>query len=382
MAHDIPIWQVARATSAAPTYFKPPKIDGLEYVDGGFGANNPCAEIYDEVRKMNNDSKKSASTILSIGTGKNNEARRFKGTGFQRYFNYLNFARKWASDSEQTHLAMLKAKKEVNFNYFRLNVEEGLDRMKLDEWRARGPVRTKLGEYIGALRFSPRKDGYKDNEAVGTSIASGPENNLLKEKHDHLPNGTGTVHEVGNGNLDHAGQEALNEATEQASARSRALDAAVNKSTTHLEHTVNGATTVRPPPSINTSAQEIDSDAGNAKIPNWFQPRNLTLEDIRIHTGHYLSRPDTVEMIEQCAKLLVDGRRGRAKSNPQRWERACFGTWYQCRISECPRGEKEYEEREQLRRHLLDKHKAEFTGGVEGKPKLDEALDACKIVVY
>ena len=379
MAHDIPIWQVARATSAAPTYFKPPIIDGLEYVDGGFGANNPCVEIYEEVRKMNNESKKSASTILSIGTGKNNEARRFKGTGFQRYFNYLNFARKWASDSEQTHLAMLKAKKEVNFKYFRLNVEEGLDLMKLDEWRARGPVRTKLGEYIGAFRSSPRKDRCKDDKAAGTSVASDPGDNLLEEKHDHIANGTGTVHEIGNENLDHAGQEALKEA---ASPRSRALDAAENTSSTHLEHTVNGATSNRHPPSINTSAQELDSDADNAKIPKWFQPKNLTLEDIRRHTGHYLSRPETVEMIEQCAKLLVGGRRGRAKSNPQRWERACFGTWYQCRISECPRGEKEYEERGQLRRHLLDKHKAEFTGGVEGSRKLNEVLDACKIVVY
>ena len=379
MAHDIPIWQVARATSAAPTYFKPPLIDGLEYVDGGFGANNPCVEIYEEVRKMNNDSKKSASTILSIGTGKNNEARRFKGTGFQRYLNYLNFARKWASDSEQTHLAMLKAKREVNFKYFRLNVEEGLDLMKLDEWRARGPVRTKLGEYIGAFRSSSRKDGCKDDKSVGTSIASDPGDNLLKEK---LPNGNGTVHELGNGNLDHARQESLTEAKEQASTRNHALDAAENTSTTHLEPTVNGATTNGHPPSIITSAQELDSNADNAKIPNWFRPKNLTLEAIRKYTEDYLVRPEAIEMIEQCAKLLVDGRRGRAKGDPQRWERACFRTWYQCRISECPRGEKEYEERWQLRKHLLDKHKAQFSSGVEGKPKLEKQLDDCKIVVY
>lgn len=69
-AHDIPIWQVARATSAAPTYLESPSIDGFEYVDGGFGANNPCAETYEEVRRMNNNSKRCVSTNLSIGTGK------------------------------------------------------------------------------------------------------------------------------------------------------------------------------------------------------------------------------------------------------------------------------------------------------------------------
>ena len=55
-AHDIPIWQVARATSAAPTYFESPSINGFEYVDGGFGANNPCAEICKEVRRTNSNS--------------------------------------------------------------------------------------------------------------------------------------------------------------------------------------------------------------------------------------------------------------------------------------------------------------------------------------
>src|SRR5947207_1639058 len=38
------IWQVARATSAAPQYLKSIEIDGKNYDDGGFGFNNP-AEI-------------------------------------------------------------------------------------------------------------------------------------------------------------------------------------------------------------------------------------------------------------------------------------------------------------------------------------------------
>ena len=349
MAHDIPIWQVARATSAAPTYFKPAVIDGLEYVDGGFGANNPCREIYEEVRRMNNNSQSCASVILSIGTGKNNEARRFKGTGFQRYLNYLNFARKWASDSEQTHLAMLNAKSEGHFDYFRLNVEEGLDLMKLDEWRARGPVRTKIGERICNFRSSSHKDRCKDSRSAAAGETSGQQADFLKEKHGNLENGTGAIHMNGNGNI---------------------------------RHIINGATTNGHLPTTGSSSREIDPDADNRKIPQWFRPKNRTLDSIRKYTEEYLSHPDTIKAIERCAKLLVDGRRGRAKSDPQRWEKACFGTWYQCRIPECPRGEKEYERRWQLRKHLLDKHKAAFTTGVEGKRKLDEALDSCKIVIH
>jgi patatin-like phospholipase/acyl hydrolase len=37
---DYKIWEAARATSAAPTYFRGIKLGGVEYVDGGLGFNN------------------------------------------------------------------------------------------------------------------------------------------------------------------------------------------------------------------------------------------------------------------------------------------------------------------------------------------------------
>lgn len=38
---DIKIWQAARATSAAPSYFSSIRVGDRELVDGGLGANNP-----------------------------------------------------------------------------------------------------------------------------------------------------------------------------------------------------------------------------------------------------------------------------------------------------------------------------------------------------
>ena len=53
---NYPISQVARATTAAPFYFKAAKVgkgdQALELIDGGFGANNPSEEAYDEVKQM------------------------------------------------------------------------------------------------------------------------------------------------------------------------------------------------------------------------------------------------------------------------------------------------------------------------------------------
>lgn len=66
--------RVARATSAAPTYFPPARvsIDNLQrtLVDGGVFANNPAMCAYAEARKLWPDEKE--ILVVSIGTGELN----------------------------------------------------------------------------------------------------------------------------------------------------------------------------------------------------------------------------------------------------------------------------------------------------------------------
>lgn len=71
---DIPIWNIARATSAAPTYFEPHHFStnyhgrSIKYtcVDGGMIANNPAMCAYVEAKKQWPDEK---IIVVSIGTG-------------------------------------------------------------------------------------------------------------------------------------------------------------------------------------------------------------------------------------------------------------------------------------------------------------------------
>ena len=68
---------VARATSAAPTYFEAANIEslsGVSYplVDGGVFANNPALCAYSEVRNARKDPKAADMLIVSLGTGGEN----------------------------------------------------------------------------------------------------------------------------------------------------------------------------------------------------------------------------------------------------------------------------------------------------------------------
>jgi patatin-like phospholipase/acyl hydrolase len=71
--HDFPLWMVARATSAAPSYFEPfllpaePPDDHYALVDGGVFANNPamCAYVDAYAGRAHRD----GVLMVSLGTG-------------------------------------------------------------------------------------------------------------------------------------------------------------------------------------------------------------------------------------------------------------------------------------------------------------------------
>ena len=70
---DFPLSEVARATSAAPTYFEPFKAGERSLVDGGVFAVNPAMCAFAEVLRFTPDAE---CVVLSLGTGQRTRKRK------------------------------------------------------------------------------------------------------------------------------------------------------------------------------------------------------------------------------------------------------------------------------------------------------------------
>ncbi len=77
----IPLHKVARATAAAPAYFRPVRIlpahrgiplPAIRFKDGGFGCNNPSEIAYHDVVEAHGGLSKNIGPFISIGTGVGN----------------------------------------------------------------------------------------------------------------------------------------------------------------------------------------------------------------------------------------------------------------------------------------------------------------------
>ncbi len=64
------MWQAARATSAAPTFFSPAGFSGGCFIDGGIFANNPALCAYAEAQRKR---PQGDFFTVSLGTGENNQ---------------------------------------------------------------------------------------------------------------------------------------------------------------------------------------------------------------------------------------------------------------------------------------------------------------------
>ncbi|KAF8860357.1 hypothetical protein BDZ45DRAFT_588572 [Acephala macrosclerotiorum] len=138
-AHRIPIWQVARVTSAAPTYFNPITIGDHKFLDGGFWVNNPADEIYREACYHNGNDSNSVGLLVSIGTGCSCTAKFGRGT-LRKSIAFMTASKKKVMSCEKTD-ETLRDHVPKKSSAAPQQKHRPLGSISLDEWKAESRLR-------------------------------------------------------------------------------------------------------------------------------------------------------------------------------------------------------------------------------------------------
>ena len=128
---------------AIPTFFPRIAIDGEPYVDGGMGCNNPVQQLLQEAELVFPDRR--VACIISIGTG---QAHTIGIPKPGRKLQVVNALRKIATDCEASAQIAVRRFERTAGVYFRFNVEQGWQEVRLERWKKLDEVRAHTGQHI------------------------------------------------------------------------------------------------------------------------------------------------------------------------------------------------------------------------------------------
>lgn len=143
------IWEAARATSAATTFFEPITINDEGFVDGATGANNPIKFLLSEARDIwgepDGHLEDNIKCLVSIGTGIPSTTP--FGPSMKQVGKALTAI---ATDTEQEADIFRKEHTKLfqSGKAFRFNVIRGLDSIGLEEASKWGAIKAVTRAYV------------------------------------------------------------------------------------------------------------------------------------------------------------------------------------------------------------------------------------------
>ena len=140
------IWEAARATSAAPTFFPPIKFGsqpGGDFIDAGVGYNNPTKILVKEAKsyyRIKSYKATQPTCLVSIGTGQKDLIQLYKVASIFWFKDRSGLSiapvlGEIVTDCENTHDEVLLSYLEDNARdlYYRFNTPQGIQQIILDE---------------------------------------------------------------------------------------------------------------------------------------------------------------------------------------------------------------------------------------------------------
>lgn len=188
------IVQVGRATSAAPGFFRLIRIpglsargygelqqEGIRFVDGGFGLNNPSHEILRDIKHLRRAPNDIFEVFASFGTGRAHKTLKGK---LSSSFRLLKEMKNEMTDVRRPHEAMVEAcgidnpDKHMSFKYFRFDGGEELGTILMDAWSGRRKNQV--------VTMSSHPTGTKTLESMNKAVADFLRGEKVQEQMEEL----------------------------------------------------------------------------------------------------------------------------------------------------------------------------------------------------
>lgn len=193
------IYEAARATTAATTYFKPMAIkndEGKEehFVDAALGTNNPISILWDEAINLFGN-KRRLGCVVSLGTGSRKVEMAPGGEKFKEKAKFLISAvkvmKEIGTDSERDHERWQAKFAEFEDTYFRLNVDGGAQGIELSDWKKMGQLKSRTRDYLQSPAVKKMIDDLAgvlvENRSSGLNLAHGGKYRLATLLSDDVP---------------------------------------------------------------------------------------------------------------------------------------------------------------------------------------------------
>jgi predicted acylesterase/phospholipase RssA len=159
---DCAIWEALSASMAHPELFKSVEIGDPpmreSFVDGGMGCNNPIAHALAEAKTLFADQH--VASVMSIGAGHTRTIQVPTPSLIQRVLptNVLLVMKDIATDSERVAQEMASRFQRTRDLYFRYNVDQGMQSVKLSDWERLSEVTAHTRAYMRQAETSERMD--------------------------------------------------------------------------------------------------------------------------------------------------------------------------------------------------------------------------------
>ena len=172
------IWEAARATTAAPTFFKRITIieengGSEDFLDGGMRFNNPAQLVLDEAFACFGE-KASLGCLVSIGTGHPGTIGLSQPDAFQNILptKMIPILKSSATDCERLAHELAGRFRQSLDRYFRFSVTHGVGSISLEEWQKMNEIQTQTRAYLQEVTISALIDNVVTNLCKTTEMGS------------------------------------------------------------------------------------------------------------------------------------------------------------------------------------------------------------------